>query len=86
MKAIRIHEHGDLDVLSIDEVEIPQPAADEVLIKVKAAALNHLDLWVRRGGRDILLPQVMGSDSRASAWGKLRTALSTYRHRPLVHL
>lgn len=63
MKAIRIHEHGESAVLSIDEMENPQPAADEVLIKVKAAALNHLDLWVRKGGRDIKLPHIMGSDA-----------------------
>ena len=45
MKAIRIHKHGGPDVLQIDEIAVPQVKKNEVLIKIKAAALNHLDLW-----------------------------------------
>ena len=64
MKAVVIHEHGDFDKLRIEEVETPVPAADEVLIQVKACALNHLDLWVRRGvpGQRMPLPMIPGSD------------------------
>ncbi len=62
MKAIRIHEHGGTDKLQIDDLPIPEPAADEVLIRVKNAALNHLDLWVRQGLPGIDLPLIMGSD------------------------
>ncbi len=62
MKAIRIHEHGGPEVLRIDDLEIPAPRANEVLIKLKSAALNHLDLWVRRGFPGIKLPLIMGSD------------------------
>ncbi|MGH9868764.1 MAG: zinc-binding dehydrogenase [Candidatus Polarisedimenticolia bacterium] len=64
MKAVVIHEHGDVDKLRLEEVEDPSPAPDEVLIQVKAVALNHLDLWVRRGvpGQRMPLPMIPGSD------------------------
>ena len=64
MKAVRIHEHGGPEVLKIDKVEDPQPGEDEVLVEVKACALNHLDLWVRRGisGQRFPLPIIPGSD------------------------
>ncbi len=63
MKAIRIHEHGTSDVLKIDDIEIPELQPDEVLIRVKRAALNHLDLWVRRGIPGIKFPHIQGSDA-----------------------
>lgn len=64
MKAIRFHEHGDLSVLKYEEVEMPKIAADEVLVQVKACALNHLDIFVRQGipGMQIPLPHIGGSD------------------------
>ena len=62
MKAIRIHKHGGPEVLQIDEIPVPQLQKDEVLIKVKAASLNHLDLWVRRGIPGLPLPLILGSD------------------------
>jgi NADPH:quinone reductase-like Zn-dependent oxidoreductase len=64
MKAVVIHEHGDLDVLRIEEREKPTPRADEVLIEVKAIGLNHLDTWVRRGvpGHTFPLPMIPGCD------------------------
>jgi len=64
MKAVVIHEHGDVDKLRIEEVEDPSPAPDEVLVQVKAVALNHLDLWVRRGvpGQRMPLPMIPGCD------------------------
>ncbi|MBD3226474.1 MAG: zinc-binding dehydrogenase [Caldithrix sp.] len=63
MKAIRIHEHGNREKLTIDELSIPAIQAEEVLIRVKAAALNHLDIWVRKGIPGISLPLIMGSDA-----------------------
>ena len=64
MKAVRIHEHGGPEVLRYEDV--PEPAAPfgHVLVRVKACALNHLDLWVRRGipGQKIPLPHILGSD------------------------
>ena len=62
MKAIRIHKHGDIDVLKIDDISIPQMQPNEILLHIKAAALNHLDLWVRKGIPGIPLPLIMGSD------------------------
>jgi NADPH:quinone reductase-like Zn-dependent oxidoreductase len=62
MKAIRIHQHGDLDVLSIDDIEKPILLDNQVLIQIKAAALNHLDLFVRNGIPGVPLPIVLGSD------------------------
>lgn len=62
MKAIRIHEHGNLDVLQIDELEIPSLSDNQVLVQIKAAALNHLDLFVRNGIPGVPLPITMGSD------------------------
>lgn len=64
MKAVVIHEHGDLEKLHLEEVETPSPGPDEVLVQVKACALNHLDIWVRRGvpGQRMPLPIIPGSD------------------------
>jgi NADPH:quinone reductase len=49
MKAIRVHELGGADKLSLDEIEKPVPKADEVLIKVAAAGINFADTMMRRG-------------------------------------
>jgi NADPH:quinone reductase-like Zn-dependent oxidoreductase len=64
MKAAVLHEHGGPEVLRIDEVETPVPGAGEVRIAVEACALNHLDLFVRRGipGVAIPFPHVGASD------------------------
>lgn len=64
MKAIVIAQHGGPEVLRYIEVNDPVPGSAEVLVRVRAVALNHLDLWVRRGlpGINIPLPQTPGSD------------------------
>jgi len=64
MKAIVFHQHGDTSVLHYTEVPEPHLRHHEVLIRVRACALNHLDLWVRRGlpGIPIPLPHIPGSD------------------------
>ncbi len=64
MKAIVFHEHGDPSVLRYAEVAEPKIGPTEVLVRVRACALNHLDLWVRRGlpGISIPLPHIPGSD------------------------
>lgn len=62
MKAARIHEHGGTEVLKWEEIPEPIPSADEVLIDIQAAAVNHLDIWVRNGIPGVPLPLIMGSD------------------------
>ena len=65
MKAIRIHKHGDTNVLQIDNISEPSCLENEVKIQIKAVALNHLDIWVRNGlpGISIPLPLILGSDA-----------------------
>ncbi len=64
MKAIVFQKHGDPSVLRFTDVPEPQLRRHEVLVRVRACALNHLDLWVRRGlpGLQVPLPHIPGSD------------------------
>ena len=64
MKAIQINKHGSLDVLTLSEIDEPVCTDSKVKIKIKACAINHLDIWVRYGlpGINIPLPLIMGSD------------------------
>ncbi|HEV8484137.1 MAG TPA: zinc-binding dehydrogenase [Blastocatellia bacterium] len=64
MKAVIFNEHGPEDVLLLAHVPEPEIADDEVLVRVKACALNHLDLWIRGGlpGIKFPLPHILGSD------------------------
>ncbi len=64
MKAIVFHQHGAADVLKYTDAPDPAIRPNEVLVRVRACALNHLDLWVRRGipGVPIPLPHIPGSD------------------------
>jgi NADPH:quinone reductase-like Zn-dependent oxidoreductase len=62
MKAVRIHQFGGPEVLKYEDIPDPQPRKDQVLIRVKACSLNHLDLWVRKGLPGVKLPHIPGSD------------------------
>lgn len=64
MKAVVLRRHGGPDVLEAIELPVPEPGPGQVRIEVKAVALNHLDLWVRRGGPAFHLeyPHRLGSD------------------------
>ena len=64
MKAIIFNQHGGPEVLEYTEVPDPKPAANEVLVEVRACSLNHLDVWARRGlpGIEIPLPHILGND------------------------
>jgi zinc-binding alcohol dehydrogenase/oxidoreductase len=62
MKAIRIHEDGGPEVLRLDEVEDPVAGPGEVLIRLKAASLNHLDIWLRQGLPSVPKPRILGAD------------------------
>lgn len=62
MKAVRIHAFGGPEVLRYEDIPDPKPRKDQVLIRVRACALNHLDLWVRKGLPGVPLPHILGSD------------------------
>jgi NADPH:quinone reductase-like Zn-dependent oxidoreductase len=62
MKAVRIHEFGSEDVLRYEDVPDPALRKDHVLVRIRACALNHLDLWVRKGLPGVPLPHILGSD------------------------
>ena len=64
MKAIRFYAHGGPEVLKYEDAPEPAPRANEILVRVKACALNHLDLWVRKGlpGVTFPMPHIPGSD------------------------
>jgi len=64
MKAVVFREHGEVDKLEYTDIERPEPGPDEVRVKIAACALNHLDIWVRLGGRPVTIPMphIGGSD------------------------
>jgi NADPH:quinone reductase-like Zn-dependent oxidoreductase len=62
LKAVRIHQFGGPEVLTHEDIPDPQPRKNEVLVRVKACALNHLDVWVRKGLPGVTLPHILGSD------------------------
>ena len=62
MKAVRIHQFGGPEVLTYEDVPDPVPRHDQVLVRVRACALNHLDVWVRKGLPGVKLPHILGSD------------------------
>ncbi|HXW61686.1 MAG TPA: zinc-binding dehydrogenase [Candidatus Acidoferrales bacterium] len=64
MKAVVISSHGGPEVLRYTDFPKPSIGRHEVLVRVRACALNHLDLWVRRGlpGRSVPFPHILGSD------------------------
>lgn len=64
MQAVQVFENGGPEVLRMVELERPEPAAGEVLVRVLATSINHLDLWVRRGmpGVRLPLPIIPGCD------------------------
>src|SRR5512138_1393677 len=64
MKAVAIRAHGGPEVVKLEDLPDPRPGPGQVVVGVKAAALNHLDIWVRKGWQGLLLsfPHVLGSD------------------------
>ncbi|MDP7035350.1 MAG: zinc-binding dehydrogenase [Planctomycetota bacterium] len=64
MKTILIHEHGGPEVLQISEIPTPEPGPGQVRVRMHASAINHLDLWIRKGipGHPSPLPMILGSD------------------------
>jgi NADPH:quinone reductase-like Zn-dependent oxidoreductase len=62
VKAVRIHEDGGPEVLRYEDVDDPVAGAGEVLIRLRAASLNHLDIWMRRGLPSVPKPRILGAD------------------------
>lgn len=62
MKAIRIHEDGGPDVLRYEDAPDPVAGAEDVLVELRAASLNHLDVWVRKGLPSVPKPRILGAD------------------------
>ena len=62
MKAVRIHEDGGPEVLRYEDAPDPAPGPGEVLIGLRAASLNHLDIWLRRGLPSAPKPRILGAD------------------------
>jgi NADPH:quinone reductase-like Zn-dependent oxidoreductase len=65
MKAVVIRQHGGSEVVNIENVEEPVAQSGEVIVQVRSVALNHLDIWVRkgRGSQDLTKPHILGSDA-----------------------
>jgi len=62
VKAIRIHEDGGPEVLRYEDVDDPVPADDQVLVELRAASMNHLDVWIRKGLPSVPKPRILGAD------------------------
>jgi NADPH:quinone reductase-like Zn-dependent oxidoreductase len=62
VKAVRIHEDGGPEVLRYEDVPDPEPGPGEVLVALRAAGLNHLDVWVRKGLPSAPKPRILGAD------------------------
>jgi NADPH:quinone reductase-like Zn-dependent oxidoreductase len=62
VQAVRIHADGGPDVLVLEEAPDPTPGDGEVLIQLKASALNHLDVWIRKGLPSVPKPRILGAD------------------------
>jgi NADPH2:quinone reductase len=62
VKAVRIHEDGGPEVLRYEDAPDPEPGPSEVLVRLRAASLNHLDIWVRKGLPSVPKPRILGAD------------------------
>jgi len=80
MQAVRIHQHGGPEVLAYEAAPNPAPGARDVLVRVHACAVNHLDIHVRRGipGMKLPLPHILGSDI-AGTIAAVGTEVTTWR-------
>ena len=63
MKAVRVHEFGGAEVLTYEEVNDPQPASGQALVKVEASGLNYIDTYQRSGAYPVELPCTLGMEA-----------------------
>jgi NADPH:quinone reductase-like Zn-dependent oxidoreductase len=70
VKAIRIHEDGGPEVLRYEDAPDPVPAPGEVLVELRAASLNHLDVFLRQGRPSVPKPRILGADGAGLVDGK----------------
>ena len=63
MKAVRVNEYGGPEALCYEEVEMPTPGSNEVLIKVAAAGVNYIDTYQRSGLYQVPLPTTLGLEA-----------------------
>jgi NADPH:quinone reductase-like Zn-dependent oxidoreductase len=62
VRAVRIHEDGGPEVLVLEEAPDPAAGPGEVLVRLRASALNHLDVWIRKGLPSVPKPRILGAD------------------------
>jgi NADPH:quinone reductase-like Zn-dependent oxidoreductase len=62
VRAVRIHEDGGPEVLVLEEAPDPELRPGEVLVRLRASALNHLDVWIRKGLPSVPKPRILGAD------------------------
>jgi NADPH:quinone reductase-like Zn-dependent oxidoreductase len=81
LKAVFFHTHGGIDVLEYGDLETPLPSPNEVQIKLQVSALNHSDIWVRKGwpGLNLKMPHILGGDG-AGLVSKLGSAVTDFKH------
>src|SRR5436190_7005168 len=63
MRAAFIRQHGKLDAIEVGDLPDPVPGAGDVVVRVRAASLNHLDVWVREARAAGPFPHILGSDA-----------------------
>jgi len=63
MKAVRVHKYGGPEVLTYDEIEVPEPKADEARVKIEAIGLNYIDIYQRTGLYTLPLPFTLGREA-----------------------
>src|SRR5882762_6290123 len=83
MRALRIHGYGGPEVLRLDDVPVPTPAAGQVLVKVRAASVNPIDWKMRRGMLASILPlsfpRTLGRDCAGDTNGELLAGVADPR-------
>jgi NADPH:quinone reductase-like Zn-dependent oxidoreductase len=75
MKAVRVHQPGGPEAIRYEDVPDPAPGPGEVLLEVRAASVNHLDVWVRKGLPGVRYPRILGCDAAGVVAGTGRRVL-----------